>query len=85
MTPLNISTSDGETLFAWHILPIGLYAKHEEELLAETTWLSDDVTERKGFQLLVDDPESKLIILCKRSITYWLYTDTANHTPQFTE
>ena len=64
VTPFNISTADGETLFAWHVLPIGLYAKREEELLAEATWLPDDITERKGFQLLVDDPESKLVILC---------------------
>jgi hypothetical protein len=36
VTPFLLNTTDGEELYGWHILPIGLYAKHEDELLAQS-------------------------------------------------
>ena len=65
VTPFNITTADRETLFAWHILPIELYGKHEEELLSEAAGARNDITKSKGFQLLANDPDSRLIIYCK--------------------
>uniref|UniRef100_A0A093UXB8 Monoacylglycerol lipase ABHD12 n=1 Tax=Talaromyces marneffei PM1 TaxID=1077442 RepID=A0A093UXB8_TALMA len=37
VTPFSIPTPDGELLYAWHILPIELYRKHELALTAEST------------------------------------------------
>lgn len=63
VSPFYIETSDGEKLHAWHILPPALYQKHEQDLIAEPPGLVPDITERLGFKLLRDDPES-LLVLC---------------------
>ncbi|MCJ1266952.1 hypothetical protein MMC22_006837 [Lobaria immixta] len=60
--PFNISTLDGETLFAWHVLPLALYAKHENLLLDEPTDFSVDIADTAAFKLLSRDPESRLVI-----------------------
>ncbi|KAF3903705.1 hypothetical protein AA313_de0208985 [Arthrobotrys entomopaga] len=63
VTPFSIKSSDGETLFAWHILPPELYRQHESELLAEpAAGLVHDITARLSFKLLRDDPEAILIL-----------------------
>ncbi|KAL1881269.1 hypothetical protein Daus18300_001121 [Diaporthe australafricana] len=62
VSPFHIKTSDGETLHAWHILPPGLYRQHEQELISEPSGLVPDITERLGFKLLRDDPESLLVL-----------------------
>ncbi|KAI9791548.1 MAG: hypothetical protein M1833_001504 [Piccolia ochrophora] len=60
INPFTLPTPDGELLYAWHILPLGLYADNEAALLADTS--KSDVTQTKAFALLVDDPESRLVI-----------------------
>ncbi|CAD6447830.1 dd4abbea-2081-4c19-b808-f2f55b6d0643 [Sclerotinia trifoliorum] len=62
VSPFNFSTPDGETLYAWHIMPLGLYAKHEPEILEQPSGFVDDITLTKGFELLKDDPDARLII-----------------------
>ncbi|KAH9894523.1 Alpha/Beta hydrolase protein [Xylariomycetidae sp. FL2044] len=62
VTPFTLRTPDGETLHAWHILPLGLYAEHEEELLAEPSGVADNIKESMSFKLLRDDPESLLVL-----------------------
>ncbi|KAK5687571.1 hypothetical protein LTS10_001710 [Elasticomyces elasticus] len=62
VTPFNIKSCNRETLYAWHILPIGLYHKHEKDLLTESSGFVDDVSDRLAFQLLRDDPEALLVI-----------------------
>ncbi|KAF3941152.1 hypothetical protein ABW19_dt0202400 [Dactylella cylindrospora] len=62
VTPFNIATPDNETLFSWHILPHGVYAKNRDELLQRDVGLVDDITETLGFKLLKEDPEARLLI-----------------------
>lgn len=62
VTPFSIATSDNESLYAWHILPVELYRRHEQPLLAEPTGFVSDITSRVAFQLLRDDPEARLIL-----------------------
>lgn len=62
VTPFFFKSPDGERLYAWHILPIELYRKHEEVLLAEPTGLISDITSTYAFRLLRDDPEARLVI-----------------------
>ncbi|KAI6085740.1 alpha/beta-hydrolase [Hypoxylon rubiginosum] len=62
VTPFNLRTEDGETLHAWHILPLQLYGQHEEELLEEPSGLAPDIKNRLGFKLLRDDPSSLLVL-----------------------
>lgn len=62
--PFNISTPDGEALFAWHILPLALYTKHESFLSQERVGLAEDIEQTMAFKLLVTDPESRLVVYC---------------------
>ena len=62
VTPFRLSTPDGETIHAWHILPLGLYRRHEQDLVAETAGFVDDVTTSLSFKLLRDDPEALLVL-----------------------
>ncbi|CZS98809.1 uncharacterized protein RAG0_07365 [Rhynchosporium agropyri] len=62
VSPFSITTLDGETLYAWHILPLGLYRKHEAALVAEPFGFALDITSRLSFRLLRDDPEARLVI-----------------------
>ncbi|KAJ5895435.1 hypothetical protein N7495_007126 [Penicillium taxi] len=62
VTPFSIKTPDGERLYAWHVLPIELYRKHEKALLEEPSGFASDIKSRVGFQLLQNDPEARLVI-----------------------
>jgi abhydrolase domain-containing protein 12 len=62
VTTFSIETSDGEYLYAWHILPKELYRKHELPLVAEPTGFVSNITSRLAFQLLRDNPDARLII-----------------------
>lgn len=62
VTPFSIKTADGDQLYAWHILPIELYRKNELSLVEEPIGFVPDITSRRAFQLLRDDPEARLIL-----------------------
>ncbi|KAG0645663.1 2-arachidonoylglycerol hydrolase [Hyphodiscus hymeniophilus] len=62
VTPFEIRNSDGVILYAWHILPIELYRKHESSLVEEPVGFVQDITSRVGFKLLRDDPDARLIL-----------------------
>ena len=62
VTPFSVTNPDGERLHAWHVLPVELYRKDEASLLDEPVGLVSDVKSRVGFQLLRDDPNSRLVI-----------------------
>jgi len=67
ITPFNLTTPDNEVLYAWHVLPLGLYAKNEPTLLREPSGCAVDITKTAAFALLRDDPEARLIISCEFS------------------
>ncbi|KAH0281167.1 alpha/beta-hydrolase, partial [Aureobasidium melanogenum] len=62
VTPFSIESASGQSLYAWHILPVELYQKHEHRLLAQPPGFSSDITSNLSFQLLRDDPEAILVI-----------------------
>lgn len=62
VTPFTLRTVDGENLHAWHILPLGVYHRHEEQLLQESPGLVSDITERLSFKLLREDPNALLVL-----------------------
>jgi abhydrolase domain-containing protein 12 len=62
VTPFSIRTTDGEQLYAWHILPMELYRKHQMSLIEEPVGFVSDIRSRLGFQLLREDPEARLIL-----------------------
>lgn len=62
VTPFKLKTSDEHILHAWHILPLNLYRQNEKKLLEEPSGLVPDITDRLGFKLLRDDPNSLLVL-----------------------
>ena len=62
VTPFSINSPAGEALYAWHILPVELYRKHEPPLIAEPSGFVLDITSRLAFKLLRDDPDGRLIL-----------------------
>ncbi|KAF2428101.1 alpha/beta-hydrolase [Tothia fuscella] len=62
VTAFGVRSLSGEDVYAWHILPIELYRKNEASLLEEPSGFCPDITARKAFALLHDDPEAILII-----------------------
>ncbi|OQO13844.1 hypothetical protein B0A51_18482 [Rachicladosporium sp. CCFEE 5018] len=54
VTPFNITTPDGQTLYAWHVLPIDAYARNEWALgdLHRPSGIVEDVTRSLPFRLL---------------------------------
>jgi len=62
VTPFNISSPDGETLFAWHMVSLGAYVAHEDEFTAEPAGIRSNLRETVGFKILQNDPEARVII-----------------------
>ena len=71
VTPFQVKTSDGQTLYAWHILPRALYAKYENDLLHEKLESINEFSKTLAYKLLVEDPESRLIINCESARIYF--------------
>ncbi|KAF2758323.1 alpha/beta-hydrolase [Pseudovirgaria hyperparasitica] len=62
VTPFNLKTPDGETLHAWHVLPLETYRKNAAALRAEPVGLCQDIKQSLGFRLLTDDPDARLVL-----------------------
>jgi abhydrolase domain-containing protein 12 len=61
-TPFSIKAAQGESLYAWHILPLELYRRHEEALTKESCGFVSDFQSRLAFKLLQEDPDARLIL-----------------------
>ncbi|ORY19857.1 Alpha/Beta hydrolase protein [Clohesyomyces aquaticus] len=62
VTPFNLSTSDGETLFCWHVLPLDVYLNHESEIVQKVTGMVDDLTTTVGYKLMKKDHKSRVVV-----------------------
>ncbi|KAL1844537.1 hypothetical protein VTK73DRAFT_2341 [Phialemonium thermophilum] len=62
VTPFFLTTPDNERIYAWHVLPLPLYTRHEEELADQPTGVSKNVAQTLNFKLLKGDPNAKLVI-----------------------
>jgi abhydrolase domain-containing protein 12 len=62
VTPFQLKTPDGETLHAWHVLPLEVYRTHQKDLREEPIGLCDDIEKRLSFKLLRDDPDTRLVL-----------------------
>lgn len=61
-----MTTLDHEVLYAWHVLPLNVYEKHEPDLALAASGSPDgDFTQTQAFQLLAKDPKARLVINCK--------------------
>ncbi|EOD48200.1 putative abhydrolase domain-containing protein (secreted protein) protein [Neofusicoccum parvum UCRNP2] len=63
VTAFNVTTLDHEVLYAWHVLPLNVYEKHEPDLALAASGSPDgDFTQTQAFQLLAKDPKARLVI-----------------------
>ncbi|KAK0725216.1 Alpha/Beta hydrolase protein [Lasiosphaeris hirsuta] len=62
VTPFSLSTEDGQSLYAWHVLPLPLYAQHEERVVAQASGFCNDITQTENFKILKADPVARLVI-----------------------
>ena len=60
--PFYIPTKDGHRLYAWLVTPLQVYAWHESVILQDSAKLYGDVRDRVAFNVLADDPKSRVII-----------------------
>jgi hypothetical protein len=72
VTPFNLATPDGETLYCWHVLPLQLYARNELEIRARSSEPKSDFTQTIAYQLLSGSKDAKVVINCK-SNHFWVY------------
>lgn len=61
VTPFHLKTPDGETLHAWHVLPLETYRQHQAQLREEPVGLCANVEDRISFRLL-KDPTAQVVI-----------------------
>ncbi|KYG49114.1 hypothetical protein M433DRAFT_131528 [Acidomyces richmondensis BFW] len=63
VTPFNLSTLDGETLYAWHVLPIDVYTRNEKMILAEERSVGpvEDLTKTNAFRYLTQG-DAKVVV-----------------------
>lgn len=62
VTPFSLDTVDGESLYAWHILPLKTYLKNEAKLQAQPAGFAKDITATESFRTLRDDPSARLVV-----------------------
>ncbi|KAL6789408.1 alpha/beta-hydrolase [Trichoderma sp. SZMC 28012] len=89
VTPFGLQTSDGETIYAWHIMPLPLYLQHETTVATQDLGFCKDFTQTESFRLLANDPDARLIITFHgnaghiaqniRPASYHALTDTSSY------
>ncbi|KAF2647054.1 abhydrolase domain-containing protein 12 [Lophiostoma macrostomum CBS 122681] len=62
VTPFHLTTPDGETLHAWHILPLQTHHHNRDSLIREPTGLSPDIKNSVSFNLLRKDPDARVVL-----------------------
>jgi hypothetical protein len=65
VTPFSLTTVDHETIYAWHVLPLPLYSKHETELAAQPSGFVSDIEQTLNFKLIKEDPNARLVLYCR--------------------
>lgn len=65
VTPFELQSSDGESLYAWHIMPLPLYLQHEATIATQQPGFAADFTSTESFRLLKKDPEARLVLYCE--------------------
>jgi abhydrolase domain-containing protein 12 len=68
VTPFTIPTPDGQTLYAWHILPIDTYLRNEEALssVEPPKGPVEDFTQTLSFKLLASTSSpARVVINCE--------------------
>ncbi|KAH7127024.1 Alpha/Beta hydrolase protein [Dendryphion nanum] len=64
VTSFLLNTSDAETLFCWHVLPLDVYLDNENEIVqkAISGEVVEDLKETVGYKLLKNDAKSKVVV-----------------------
>ncbi|KAK2600031.1 hypothetical protein QQS21_005195, partial [Conoideocrella luteorostrata] len=91
VAPFYLKTPDDNYIYAWHVLPLPLFHKHEARIvqMASSEVAPLDITATESFRLLKSDPKAKLILYFHgnaghvaqmyRADSYHSLTDTSNY------
>lgn len=66
VTPFHLKTPDGETLYAWHVLPDDVYARNDRAIrdAKRPHGPVDDFTKTEAFGSLKSQP-ARVVVSCK--------------------
>ena len=71
VTPFRLDTPDGANLYAWHVLPLPTYLKHEASLVAAAPGPSSGPSSGpsglgppESLRILREDAEARLVLYC---------------------
>ncbi|KAF2200725.1 hypothetical protein GQ43DRAFT_441284 [Delitschia confertaspora ATCC 74209] len=62
VTPFHLNTTDGETLYCWHVLPLDAYLEHENEIVRQAGGVVEDLKETPGYRLLKGDEDARVVV-----------------------
>ncbi|KAL1892787.1 hypothetical protein Sste5346_006870 [Sporothrix stenoceras] len=89
VTSFHLPTEDGESIHAWHVLPLPVYRQHQEALEIQPTGHCGDVQTSESLRILREDPSAKLILYLHgnaghlpsvvRAPSFHMYTATSNY------
>ncbi|KAJ9150201.1 Abhydrolase domain-containing protein 12B [Pleurostoma richardsiae] len=89
VSALSLQTPDGVSLYAWHILPLPVWAQHEDQLVKQPAVAPEEFTKSEAFRLLREDPHSRLVLYFHgnaghvtqgiRAASYHVLTDTSSY------
>ncbi|KAF2274915.1 uncharacterized protein EI97DRAFT_434818 [Westerdykella ornata] len=60
--PFYLNTTDRETLFCWHVLPLDVYLENEDEIVRKAGGVSENLKETVGYKLLMRDPDGRVVV-----------------------
>lgn len=75
VTPFGVKTADGESLYAWHVMPLGLWAEHDDEVLKQREQGADDGYEGSQHDLddlqmgLLRKEDTRVVLNCKLTLS----------------
>lgn len=81
MTPFTITTPDGQTLYAWHVLPLDAYIRNAESLSAieRPQGPVEDFTKTLPFELLSStSTPARVVINCELFLDRIIRDDITN-------
>ncbi|KAH6609412.1 hypothetical protein Trco_002758 [Trichoderma cornu-damae] len=76
VTPFELQTPDGETIYAWHIMPLPLYLQHEAAVATQKNGFCDDFAQTESIRSVVHGNAGH-IAQNTRPDSYHALTDTS--------
>lgn len=64
VTPFSLDTPDGETLYAWHILPLDVYSYYQGNIIKAGETNNPEYIRNVALEILRIDPDARVVVNC---------------------